>query len=236
MFLSILNGQRNNSSCRGTYVLPPRTHAHPDGLCLDLPLLQFSLSELVHANIEFAVFNRRADAASYLSEYPFTVPAQGPDVRLPLTPPRPWTGTIHADILARQFSQPQSIGGDHSPNRQAPTQRRAIPHPLSTARGILAEVIQSQRAKIERRTSARIQQLHNAQRRANRDRIPSAPPIPVDDSRISSSVPAPAPAFSPSLPPPTPVTRTRPLTPTSPPPSTPTRCPCCSAFIQSSPD
>ena len=74
MFIAILHGTRNNTSLRGVYLLTPRPTPNPDGLYLDLPLLQFSLSELVFACVEFAVFNSRVAADLFLTDNPSLVP------------------------------------------------------------------------------------------------------------------------------------------------------------------
>ena len=169
MFIAILLGTRNNSSLRGVFLLPSPSEIlpinNPDGLCMDVSHLQFPLSELVHAGIEFAVFNSRSDAYTYLSEHPHhTIPA---------------TGTTTACATSRPVSVPPPVC---TPLRNTPP-----PPPVD----IVANVIKLQREKIQRRTSARIQQLHFIDRRKQnkRDKDSSPPPSP---SPVTHSVSRPA--------------------------------------------
>jgi hypothetical protein len=166
MFIAILLGTRNNSSLRGVFLLPSPSEIlpinNPDGLCMDVSHLQFPLSELVHAGIEFAVFNSRSDAYTYLSEHPHhTIPA---------------TGSPPACATHRPVPGPLPVC---TPLRNTPP-----PPPVD----IVANVIKLQREKIQRRTSARIQQLQFIDRRKQNKRDKDSSPPPPSPSPVTHSV------------------------------------------------
>ena len=166
MFIAILLGTRNNSSLRGVFLLPSPSEIlpinNPDGLCMDVSHLQFPLSELVHAGIEFAVFNSRSDAYTYLSEHPHhTIPT---------------TGSQPARATHRPVSEPRPVC--------TPLHNTPPPPPVD----IVANVIKLQREKIQRRTSARIQQLQFIDRRKQNKRDKDSSTPPTSPSPVTPSV------------------------------------------------
>jgi hypothetical protein len=177
MFIAILHGTRNNTSLRGVYLLTPRPTPNPDGLYLDLPLLQFSLSELVFARVEFAVFNSRVAADLFLTDNPPLVP--GTPVAHPIPTPRT---PVRRSISIPPPVHSSSVSNDPPPpvpplsSRTPPTTPDPAPTPTASSSNsspssrspLVASVILLQREKIRRRTSARIQQLHNAEQRQQR--------------------------------------------------------------------
>ena len=162
MFIAILHGTRNNTSLRGVYLI------NPDGIDMDLPLLEFPLSELLFARVEFAVFNSRSAADKFLSDNPPFV--TGRPVANPLPTPR--------TPLGRSPPPPQSPPTvSPIPSRAPPTRPESTPLASTTSSSssidtqplsLVASVVQLQRDKISRRTSARIQQLYTAERRKQR--------------------------------------------------------------------